>query len=101
MRALHLFSNWKWTGPAELAVNLCRGLGALGVDARFACGRTPEGEPGRSAVADRARELGVEPVLADRVGLSKHVRLVGNWQDARAIREHVAREGIEVLHAHL
>jgi glycosyltransferase involved in cell wall biosynthesis len=97
MRALHVFANWKWTGPAELAVNACRGLVAAGVEARFACGRAPGDEP---SVADRARERGIEPVLPE-LRLAKHVRYLANWRDARVVARYVAEEAIDVLHAHL
>src|SRR5688572_19878821 len=97
MRVLHLFSNWKWTGPAELAVNLCRGLTAVGVDARFACGLEPGGQ---ACVRDRARERGVEPVLGG-LRLPKHVSLLANWRDARVVAAYVARERVDVVHAHL
>lgn len=97
MRALHLFSNWKWTGPAELAVNVARGLRAAGLDARFACGRAPAGEV---SVRERARERGLEPVL-EGITLSKHVRYLANWRDARAIARYVEAEAIDVLHAHM
>lgn len=100
MRALHLFSNWKWTGPAEPAVQLCRGLRALGLDARFACGRAPAREPGRTTVRDRAIERGIEPVLPELV-LSKHVRIFRNLLDARRLRRYVTAERIDVVHAHL
>ncbi|MDI6733127.1 MAG: GspE/PulE family protein [Planctomycetota bacterium] len=30
MRILHLYSDWKWTGPSEPVLNLCRGLSAEG-----------------------------------------------------------------------
>ena len=43
MKVLHLFSNWKWTGPAEPAVNLAAALRGRGLDAAFACGRAVEG----------------------------------------------------------
>jgi glycosyltransferase involved in cell wall biosynthesis len=97
MRALHLFSNWKWTGPAEPAVNVCRGLAAAGVDARLACGRAP---PGEVSVRDRARERGLDPVLPE-LRLAKHIRFYENWRDARLVRAYAAAEGIDVVHAHL
>ena len=31
IRVLHLFSNTKWTGPAEPALNLCVALRKIGV----------------------------------------------------------------------
>jgi UDP:flavonoid glycosyltransferase YjiC (YdhE family) len=38
-RALHLFSNWRWTGPAEPALNLATALLRHGWDVTFACGK--------------------------------------------------------------
>src|SRR5438105_12395913 len=100
VRALHLFSNWKWTGPAELAVNVCLGLRRGGVDARFACGAAPEARQQKSTVRDYAKARGLEVVL-EGAALSKHMRLVANWRDASRIGDYVEREGIDVLHAHL
>jgi len=36
MRILHLFSNWKWTGPADPVLNLCKGLSHRGHDVTLA-----------------------------------------------------------------
>jgi glycosyltransferase involved in cell wall biosynthesis len=99
MRALHLFANWKWTGPAEIAVNVCLGLRARGLDVRFACGRSPDGEPGKTTVRERALSRGLAPVLEETT-LSKHHRLFANWADARRVRRYVEREGIALVHAH-
>jgi glycosyltransferase involved in cell wall biosynthesis len=41
MKILHLFSNWKWTGPADPMVNLCRGLEKRGHDVTFAYRKPP------------------------------------------------------------
>ena len=98
MRALHVFSNWKWTGPAELALNACRGLNAIGVEARFACGRA--GPERMGTVREHAIEQGLEPVLPI-LTLSKHFRLFANLSDARRLRAYVAAEAIDIVHAHL
>ena len=66
MRALHLFSNWKWTGPAELAVNICLGLRGAGVDARFACGDAPAAARAEA----RADGKAVKASVRDRVAVS-------------------------------
>ncbi|MGH7297486.1 MAG: hypothetical protein ACRELB_21295, partial [Polyangiaceae bacterium] len=96
MRALHLFSNWKWTGPAELAVNICRGLRGLGVDVRFACGREPSGPDGAASVRARARERGIEALLPG-LRLGKHVRIFANRADAQAVRRAVASDAIDIV----
>ncbi len=98
MKVLHLFANHKWTGPAELAVNVCRGLrAAAGIDARIVVGRAPR--DGEDWVRDEARARGLEPVLPD-VRLSKHLRLLANRRDARAVARYLEAEAVDLLHAH-
>jgi glycosyltransferase involved in cell wall biosynthesis len=41
MKILHLFSDWKWTGPSEPVLNLCRGLEKKGHDVTFAYQKPP------------------------------------------------------------
>jgi glycosyltransferase involved in cell wall biosynthesis len=41
MKILHLFSNWKWTGPADPTLNLCKGLEKRGHDVTFAYRKPP------------------------------------------------------------
>ena len=36
MKVLHLFSDWKWTGPAEPTVSLCAALTDAGIDVTMA-----------------------------------------------------------------
>ncbi len=98
MRVLHLFSNWKWTGPAELAVNLCRTLRDEGVDVRFACCRGP-GSSENDTVADKARQAGLEPVTSFHLG--KHRNLVLNALDIGKLRGFLREQQIQIVHTHL
>ncbi len=41
MKILHLFSRWKWTGPADPTWNLCKGLEKQGHEVTFAYRRPP------------------------------------------------------------
>ena len=61
LRVLHLFSNSKWTGPAEPALNLCIGLRALGVHADFACA------PNAGASVNKVAETARDRVLAQAI----------------------------------
>ena len=97
MKVLHLFSNAKWTGPAEPALNLCVALRALGVEADFAC--TPETAGGPHKIVMTARDRGIEPVLA--FSLPKHRNPVMNWIDARRVRAFVQQRGYDLVHCHL
>ena len=95
-RVLHLFSDWKWTGPAEPIVNLCRQLRRLGYPVDLACRRAP-GDYVQS-LEHKARERRVEPVLDFR--LNKKVNILSNWRDIRDLTEYLDREEVQILHVH-
>ncbi|MBI1852421.1 MAG: glycosyltransferase family 4 protein [Planctomycetes bacterium] len=97
MRILHLFSNWKWTGPAEPALNLAAELRRAGHDVLFACGRPVKGC--ENFVAREARARGIEPILQFR--LNKHRRPLDNLHDQRRLPKFIEREQIDIVHAHL
>jgi glycosyltransferase involved in cell wall biosynthesis len=61
MRVLHLFGDWKWTGPSEPVLDLCEELRALGVKADLACMTPPE--DAAKSLPERARARGIEPRL--------------------------------------
>ena len=97
MRLLHLLSNWRWTGPAEPAVNLCSALQSHGHDVTFACGRPPNGcEP---TVLFRARERGL--AARDGLALSKHINPFRNYPDGRTLRGWLEADGYALVHCHL
>jgi len=97
MRSLHLFSNTKWTGPAEPVVNLCRTLQERGFDVTLACARTPRGAA--SVVAQRAIENGLRTVQSMR--LEKHFNVAHNLHDVWLLRRHLRREQYDLVHTHM
>jgi len=97
VKVLQLFNNWKWTGPAEYALNLAAELTASGIDTIFACGRPPAGEEENTARI--ARERGLEPVTD--FSLSKHFDLRAALTAVRGLRQFIERERITLLHTHL
>ena len=68
MKILHLFSNWKWTGPAEHALNTVVMLMRAGHDVTFACAAPPADAP--ESLAAEAIKAGITPVTA--FTLNKH-----------------------------
>ncbi len=96
MRVLHLFSDWKWTGPAEPAADLAAALAKRGLDIRFACSGVPFGV--EDALEKRVRERGIEPVTA--FALSKHFNFFANRRDAQALARYLEQEEIDIVHAH-
>jgi len=97
MRVLHLFSNWRWTGPAEPALNLAAALQRHGWEAVFACGRAPRGHV--SAVQPKVVERGIP--LRTGLALSKHMNPFTNYPDGRKLRGWLEAEHFDLIHCHL
>ncbi len=95
-RILHVFSEWKWTGPAEPIVNLCRHLRRHGHVVDLACSRPPGNRT--DALEHRARERHVEPILDFH--LKKGVNPFINLADVRALTEFIDNEEVQVVHVH-
>ncbi len=95
MRVLHLYSNYKWTGPSEPVVNLACALRDDGVDVRFACCRTPRPRP--RSVGDKSAERGLEPILDFR--LTKLISLDG-LRDIGRISTYLEDHAIDIVHTH-
>lgn len=96
LKVLHAFSDWKWTGPAEPALNLALALQARGHEVVFACSPLPFDAV--DAVEKRARERGLEPVT--RFRLAKHFRIADNLRDARELPGWLRSERFDLVHCH-
>ena len=96
-RVLHLFSNCKWTGPAEPALNLCVALRAAGVHADFAC--APDAGDSINMVVETARDRDIEPILS--MHLKKHRHPLYNWQDRKTLKRLLQEGNYDLVHCHL
>lgn len=97
MKVLHLFSNWKWTGPAEPAVNLCRTLAR-----RHEVVFIPGGHPRPlkdNEVATEAVARGVEPV--EGFMLDKHFHPLRNIEDIMKLRSFLQDGDFDIIHTHM
>ncbi len=97
MNILHLFSNWKWTGPAEHALNLALEHQRLGHRVTFACAAPPDEAP--NSILTIARERGIEPYTACR--LSKHFSPTKAPQDSLRLMRYIRQSGFDVVHTHM
>ena len=95
-RVLHLFSDWKWTGPAEPIVNLVRQLRRQGYAVDLACARGPGYY--QHSLEHRARERRVEPVLDFK--LQKKFNFRANLSDLKRLSEYMEREEVQIVHVH-
>lgn len=96
MRILHLFSNWKWTGPAEPALNVAWKQCA-DHDVLFLSGKPVEGQESR--IEPQARQRGVP--TRDGFQLTKHARFRANRDDARRLVALLEEFRPDVVHTHL
>lgn len=97
MRVLHLFSNAKFTGPAEPALNLCVALRRLGVEVDLAFPDLPPDRP--HTLRDTARDRDIEPLLQFR--LPKHYNPVLNFFESRTLRRYLRTHIYDLIHCHL
>ena len=98
MKILHIFSNWKWTGPAEHALNMAAAHLKLGHEVTFACAEPPPEDRENSIVAASER-AGISPVT--KFKLNKHFNLTDNIKDIPTLRRYLKEEKFDVVHAHL
>jgi hypothetical protein len=98
MRILHLFANYKWTGPADPAIRTARRLAGLGADVTFAEAQwtLPQAEHRVRIELDRT-DL---PRLRD-LELRKHFRLGSVLRDVRRLTALLNAGRFDLLHAHL
>jgi glycosyltransferase involved in cell wall biosynthesis len=97
MNVLHLYSDFRWTGPAEPVLSLCQELTARGHNLIFAYRKPPE-----TARRPIAKFVGNFKVTAtDRFRLNRYFSFSDNLHDFRALRRFIREQHIEVVHAHL
>ena len=101
MKILHLFSDWKWTGPAEPALNLCVELKKRGHDVTLACGKAMDDypfPPDSESVEKSAYERGLTPVT--RFYLSKHFSFFKYISDIKNLSVFMNEEEYDIVHVH-
>jgi glycosyltransferase involved in cell wall biosynthesis len=98
VRILHLFANFKWTGPADPAIRTAVRLRQLGLDVVFAqAGHTLPRTEHRIAAELAARAV---PVVTG-LQLRKHFHLPSLAADLAALRALLLRDRYQVVHCHL
>ncbi|MCC6670752.1 MAG: glycosyltransferase family 4 protein [Planctomycetes bacterium] len=95
---LHLFANFKWTGPADPAIRCAAALRRLGADVCFAqaAWTLPRAEHRMALELARARM----PVIGG-LELRKHFALFSLQRDAVRLARRLQRGDFALLHTHL
>lgn len=95
LRTLHLFGNWKWTGPADPAVALAAALKPESTLLLGACPFADLGQP----VAKRAAERDVSHELVD--SLQKHWNPLRTARAATDVARRIGALRPALIHVHL
>jgi glycosyltransferase involved in cell wall biosynthesis len=118
MKILHIFSDWKWTGPSEPILNLCSGLiksgeivhPAKGGSAsgtglqeedciRLACLQAPASDSSSRNLPDKAKELGIKTLLLSP--LPKYFPFLAMRQNIKKLAGYINSEGgFDIIHCH-
>lgn len=98
MRILHLFSDWKWTGPAEPTLSLCEHLTNLGIDVTLAYRKAPE-EFRERTVEKEIKKRNIKSY--DGFRLNRYFTLKDWIYDVKAINVYVKKNNIDIVHTHL
>jgi len=98
MRVLHLFSDWKWTGPAEPVVSLCDALKGHELVLTLAFRKTPIDFPERT-VQKEVMKRNVSGY--DGFRLNRYFSLRDWIFDVKRIKRFVDEEHVDIVHTHL
>jgi len=102
MKILHLFSDWKWTGPSGPIVNLCKELERRGHDVTLAYRRPPF--PVEDSLEKRILEEKIH--ATDRFRLNRPFRFYSpssirdNLSDLFSLTGYLRSERVEILNVH-
>lgn len=97
LKILHLFSNWKWTGPAEHALNLVSTLKKQGHNITFACGKSSHFV--KESLFNTAIQRNITPLTL--FYLNKHFHIFHNILDIIKLRAFINQNKFQVIHTHL
>lgn len=102
MKILHVFSDWKWTGPAEPVLNLCRELESRGHQVLLAYRRPPFEVS--DSIEKRVTERGVKATDRFRLNHVLKVRkgfsLGDNLSDLIQLPRFIEKEKFDIINVH-
>ncbi len=100
LKILHLYSDWKWTGPAEPVIQMCQALEEMGHEVTFACRATPPEHSGcEETVEMKAAEYGIN--FTTEFGLNRYWGLKDSFNDIIKLPAYLRKNKIDVVHTHL
>jgi glycosyltransferase involved in cell wall biosynthesis len=105
LKILHLFSDWKWTGPAEPVLNLCKELEKRGHDLTLAYRKPPyPALPTEETLENKLLEKGVKATpqfhLNHVIKLSRPGFFWDTLCDLSRLSQYLRQERFDILNVH-
>ncbi len=98
LKVLHLYSDWRWTGPAEPVLQICRGLKERGHDVKIAFRKDPV-KTENLTIEKKVKEEGIEGVT--RFSLDRNIGLINTLKDLIYLPVYLKKERFHIVHMHL
>ncbi len=98
MKILHLYSDWKWTGPAEPVLQMCHSLEQLGHDVLLAY-RAPQHENPEESIRMKAEQLDLH--RTEQFALDRYLSPRGTMRDLLQLPRFLKKERFDVVNMHL
>ena len=98
LKILHLYSDWRWTGPAEPVLQMCKSLAQRGHDVRIAY-RSPVAKTHNKTISQRVKEMGLTGVTS--FSLDRYMNPLNTLKDLILLPRYIAKEEFDILHMHL
>jgi len=102
MKILHLFSDWKWTGPAEPVLNLCKELEKRGHDVTLGYRKSPF--PAEDSLEKRVLTEGVKATdqfhLNHVLSFARPSSIWDSLQDFSDLRHYLCDKKFDILNVH-
>ena len=102
MKILHLFSDWKWTGPAEPVLNLCRELDGRGHEVVLAYQKppSPEGESLEKKLIEERLKATDQFCLNHSLKLYRPSTIWTHLRDIRNLGRYLSCEKFDIVNVH-
>ena len=102
MKIFHLFSDWKWTGPSEPIVNLCKELEKRGHDVTLAYRKLPF--PVEDSIEKRVSKIGLKTTsqfyLDHPIKFYLPSSIRKNLSDLSALSRYFVQEKFDIINVH-